>query len=159
MKFSAYKFLENVEAFRAEPYLDSAGYWTVGIGHKMTHSEVTSGKILIRGMSCRPPLTRDQAIALKDQDMEPVENVINGLGVELTQNQSDALCSLAFNIGIGAFLASTLVRKLRAGAEPAEIAKEMKRWNKARNPRTGILEVSKGLVNRRKADAELYLSA
>lgn len=159
MKFSAYDYLERREGFRAEPYLDTAGFWTVGIGHKMLPHELSSGKIIINGMACRPPLTRDQAYALKDQDMDPVEDAINSLGVPLTQNQFDALCSLAFNIGVPAFLRSTLVRKLRAGAPPDEIAKEIKKWNKARNPRTGILGIDKGLVNRRRYDAELYLAA
>lgn len=158
VKFSALDKLEKLEAFRANPYLCSAGHWTVGIGHKMTQSEISSGKIIINGMACRPPLTHDQGLALKLQDLKPIEEDFGATlaGIPLTQNQYDALVIFAFNCGVPAFKGSTLLKKLRAGAPTPEIQKEIRKWNKARNVKTGLLEVNKGLINRRKFEADLY---
>jgi len=161
MKFSenGINKLEKLEAFRSEPYLDSAGYWTVGIGHKLTESELSSGKIIINGMASRPPLTHDQGVALKKQDLVPREAAVEKYGLQLTQKQFDALVIFVFNVGVAAFDGSTLLKKLKAGAPGSEIIKELKKWNKARNPRTGVLEVNKGLINRRRFEAEMYLEA
>ena len=67
---------------------------------------------------------------------------------QLSQNQFDALCSLVFNIGCGAFQGSTLLRKLKAGETAAS---EFLRWNKA-----GGVEL-KGLTRRREAEMRLFL--
>ena len=65
-----------------------------------------------------------------------------------------ALVGFAFNAGTGAFRQSTLLRKLNAGeydAVPFELAK----WNKTTI--AGRRVVSPGLVNRRAAEAGLWV--
>lgn len=62
--------------------------------------------------------------------------------VPLHQHEYDAFVSLAYNIGIGAFCGSTLVRKLNEG-DYAGACAEISRWDKQGG------RVLRGLVNRR----------
>ena len=66
-----------------------------------------------------------------------------------TQNQFDALVSLAYNIGTRALRTSTLLKLHNAG-DFAGAAAEFPRWNKAGG------RVLAGLTRRRAAEAELY---
>jgi lysozyme len=61
------------------------------------------------------------------------------------------MCSLAYNIGIGNFLGSSVLRFHRAG-EHHEAAAAFNAWNK------GGGRVLPGLVRRRAAEAALYLT-
>lgn len=79
-----------------------------------------------------------------------------GNGVEIalgdaptTDRQLSAMTSLAYNIGIGAFKGSTLLKKHKAG-DYVGAAAEFLRWNRAAG------KVMTGLVRRRAAEAELY---
>lgn len=66
-----------------------------------------------------------------------------------TQGQYDAMVSLAYNIGVGAFGDSTLLRLHKSG-DYAGAAAQFGRWNK----QAGV--VLKGLTRRRAAEAALY---
>lgn len=66
-----------------------------------------------------------------------------------SDQQFAALVSLAYNIGIGAFKGSTLLKRHKAGLH-AEAASEFLRWNRAAG------KVMPGLVRRRAAESELY---
>lgn len=66
-------------------------------------------------------------------------------------NQFGALCSLAYNIGFGAFLGSSVLRFHHAGAHH-EAAAAFAAWDKAGG------RVLTGLVRRRAAEAALYLT-
>lgn len=70
--------------------------------------------------------------------------------VKLTQGQYDALVSLTYNVGGGAFARSTLLRHLNAGA-CTTAADEFLRWNRARG------KVLRGLSNRRAAERALFI--
>lgn len=146
--------LDKLDAFRAEPYIGPAGEWTVGFGHKMTTSEISSGKIVINGMACRTPLTTDQGRALRDQDIAIASSSITW---NLEQHQREALVSFVIDIGHQAFVRSTLCAMLTAAAPVAEIAKEMRKWVKVRSTKTGAVEVSKALTLRRRAQANHLL--
>lgn len=69
-----------------------------------------------------------------------------------TQSQFDAMVSLAFNIGLGNFKDSTLLRMHKDG-DYDDAAKQFARWNKAAG------KVMAGLTRRRAAEAEMYRSA
>ena len=61
-------------------------------------------------------LTDDQQQALMTVAAAPAQRAVtNAVTVPLNQNQYDALTSLAYNIGTGAFQRSTLLRRLNAG--------------------------------------------
>lgn len=70
--------------------------------------------------------------------------------VKLTQNQFDALVSFVYNVGVGAFRTSTLLRKLNNG-DYVGAAAEFKRW------KFGGGKELPGLVRRRKAEEQLFL--
>lgn len=69
-----------------------------------------------------------------------------------TQNQFDALVSLAYNIGVRALSTSTLMTLHRAG-DYAGAAAQFLRWNRAGG------RVLAGLTRRREAEAKLYRGA
>lgn len=66
-----------------------------------------------------------------------------------TQGQYDAMVSLAFNIGLGAFGSSTLCRFHLAGKSDQAVA-QFGRWSKQAG------KVLNGLTRRRAAEAKLY---
>lgn len=60
-------------------------------------------------------ITREKSREVLRSDLVRFERAVNdGVKVKLNQNQFDALVSLAFNIGEGAFGRSTLLRMLNA---------------------------------------------
>ena len=77
--------------------------------------------------------------------------VYSAVKVPLTQNQFDALVSLTFNIGVGAFNKSTLLRWLNR-KHYISAAEQFLRWTR------GGGKVLPGLVKRRKEEYELFMS-
>ena len=75
-------------------------------------------------------------------------------GLNLNQNQFDACLSFIYNLGIGAFNKSTLLKKIKVNPDDATIKDEFMKWNKARV--NGQLVELKGLTNRRKFEVALY---
>lgn len=135
--------IKRWEGLRLAAYQDVAGVWTIGYGHTGSVSE---------GMT----VTEAEADTLLRTDLSACEATVErAVTVPLSDGQFGALVSFVFNVGAGAFLGSTLLRRLNAGdyaAVPAELA----RWNKARDPRTGQLVPVPGLTNRRAAEAGLW---
>jgi lysozyme len=76
--------------------------------------------------------------------------VLSGCTLEPNQNQLDAMCSLAWNIGIAGFLRSTVLRAHNRG-DFQSASRAFGLWNKA-----GGREWA-GLTRRRAAEAALYL--
>jgi lysozyme len=71
-----------------------------------------------------------QALVRKLADVQKFEGALKQcVRVPLHQHEYDAFISLAYNIGPGAFCASTLVRRLNAGEYAAACA-EILRWDK-----------------------------
>src|SRR5205814_415851 len=93
------------------------------------------------------------ATQLLTQRAGDARQIIDGsITAPLTQNQSDALISLVYDIGADAFRQSTLLKRLNAG-DTAGAAAEIKKWTKEQRPE-GLVEVAT-LVKRRAAEAEL----
>lgn len=138
--------IKSAEGYRAMAYLDSVGIPTIGYGTIMydTGARVKIGDAI----------TEDRAQMLLRWDLNLKVAAINGLTsrVNLNQNQFDALCSLTYNIGLRAFSASTLLKKLRVYPGNPSIHDEFLRWNKADG------RVIDGLTNRRIKEAELYFT-
>lgn len=133
--------IQEYEGFRSKAYICPAGVLTIGYG--------STGKHVTRGMV----ISKAEGLALLVKDVARFEKAVNALKVALTQNQFDALVSLAFNIGTGNFNKSTLVRKLKAGDMPGAAA-QFAVWNKATV--NGKLTVLPGLVRRRAAETALF---
>jgi len=115
--------------------------WTIGYGH------TSDGFLKVtRNMT----ISVQQAEAALEYDLnETAAKVAELVKVELGDNQFGALVSFAFNVGLGAFGKSTLLKKLNRGdysAVPGELA----RWNRNDG------KVMQGLINRRAAEAGLW---
>lgn len=125
------------EGFSATPYWDHKGY-SIGYGHLMTLGENYTS------------VTQDQARALLLQDAAIAVRAVNSsVSVSLTQNQFDALVSFAYNVGVGAFKSSTLVKLLNQG-DYADVGAQLARWNQASGA------VSAALVARRQSEAQQF---
>lgn len=126
--------IERREAFRPTAYKPTKDdVWTIGYGHT-------------RGVNEGDTCTLDQARAwFLDDSLWASAVVSTDIIMPLTQNQFDALVSLAFNIGRTAFAASSLVRELNAGnfAYAADPDGGFPAWRKQGK------RVLPGLVNRR----------
>lgn len=136
--------IKQAEGLRLRAYLDSAGILTIGYGH--TGPDVTPGKVI----------TESEAEHLLRFDLKRARDAVDAaLRRRPTDNQFSAMVSLAYNIGGGAFRASSVARFFNAGnVEAAGLAFYM--WNKVRDPNTRKLKVNAGLVVRREREIKLF---
>ena len=135
--------ISSFEGIRLNAYDDGVGVWTIGIGTTI----YPNGVKVKKGDKC----TLEQAHEYLAHDMIEFEKTVNdSVKVPLSQNQFDALVSLAYNIGSGAFKNSTLLKKLNA-KDYVGAADQFLVWNK------GGGKVLKGLVRRRDAERALFL--
>lgn len=157
-----FDMLINSEGMRETMYRDTAGYPTIGVGHLLTKSEWSSGKLWIKGECVRwqQGLTRKQILDLLDEDLDKFEGPIDEMLPGLPDNKFDALVNFVFNIGMKAFLRpnagqpdreSGVLRAIRAG-DDEEVARQMKRWNRSGGA------VTAGLTARREREAALWLA-
>ena len=152
MSENGLELLKQWEGFKLAVYKDSAGLPTIGVGHLLTKSELTSGKIVIGGVPVQyaDGLTDQQALDLLSQDVTPAEQAVNTrVTVELNQNQFDALVSFTFNVGVGAFQSSTLLKVLNQ-EQYDQVPTQLLRWTRAGG------QVVQGLVNRRQNEINLW---
>ncbi|HMB91638.1 MAG TPA: lysozyme [Rhodothermales bacterium] len=146
------QLLADWEGLELKMYKDVAGLPTIGVGHLLTRSELTSGKIMINGEAVRYAngITKEQALDLLGQDLQRFEDAVNeSVTVTLSQNQFDTLVSFSFNVGVGAFKSSTLLKELNKGKYD-EVPTQLKRWVKSGG------RVVQGLVNRRNREIDLW---
>jgi len=106
------------EGKRNKAYKDTKGIWTIGVGH--TGPEVKEGLVW----------TDAQVMEALAKDITTAENCINSnVKVELKQNQFDALASFIFNVGVGAFKSSTMLRMINV-KDFAGATLQFDRWHK-----------------------------
>lgn len=142
-------FIQKEEGTVLKIYKDIAGLETIGVGHLLTADDKSSGRF-------KDGITNEQALELLRNDVGHAEAAVNDLvKVQLSQNEFDALVSFVFNLGKGALKVSSLLKRLNAG-DKAGVPIEMAKWNKAKNPKTKKLEVSKGLAARRTREIALW---
>ena len=136
-----FDFLVEHEGLRLDAYRDTAGFWTIGVGHLVTKDKDAPKPASI---------TRERAMAMLDEDAATAKRAIERLvRVPLTENQKIALTSFVFNIGAKAFAESTLLRLLN-GRDYDGAAMQFERWNKSGG------KVTAGLVTRRLAETALF---
>ena len=78
------------------------------------------------------------------------------LKVNINENQFNALLSWVYNFNLQTLAKSTLLKLLNAGKSKELVANEFLKWNKGQV--NGKLVVLPGLVTRRRAEADLFLS-
>ncbi|MEA3641301.1 MAG: lysozyme [Lamprobacter sp.] len=132
--------IKRFEGLELQAYRDPVGIVTVGYGHTKT---ARMGQ----------QISEAEAESLLRQDLEQFERCVSeSVKAPLEQSHFDALVSFAFNVGCGALKRSTLLKKLNALDYPGA-ADELPRWNQAGG------RVLRGLVRRRAAERDLFLSA
>ena len=135
--------LHHFEALRLEAYLCPAKVPTIGWGN----TRYENGTAVKLG----DKITKERADEL-------FENILNTFAVgvkrlvksNINDNQFSALVCFAYNVGLGNFQKSTLLRILNENPNDPEIRNQFMRWNKAGG------KVLNGLTRRRKAEADLY---
>lgn len=137
-KISGIELIKEFEGFREEAYQCEAGKWTIGYGHT---KEVKEGDRVNR---------EDAERILKDEIKKYEGAISRNVKAPLTLEQYNVLTSFVYNIGIGAFKESTLLKKLN-NRDYQGAGNEFDRWIKANG------KVSKGLVRRRAREKEMFL--
>jgi lysozyme len=140
------RLIQEFEGLRLTSYLCSAGVPTIGYGATFYQdgSKVKIGQTI----------TNTQANQLLKDHLKEFEGSVIGLlnTTKVNQNQFDALVSFCFNLGAANLAKSQLLRFVKANPNDPKIAAEFAKWNRAGG------EVSRGLVRRRKKEAELYFT-
>ncbi|NLU14780.1 MAG: lysozyme [Serratia liquefaciens] len=136
------EFIKGFEQLRLKAYPDpgtGGKPWTIGWGNT-------------KGVKQGDRITQDQAEQFFSDDLAVYELTVNSaIKRPMTQNQFDAMVSLAFNIGGSAFAGSTLVKKFNTG-DAKGAADEFPKWKNSGG------KVMPGLVKRRTAEREVFLS-
>lgn len=133
--------VKKYEGCRLKAYKCPAGVWTIGYGH--TGPDVFEGRIW----------TQAQADAALDKDMQQaMDGIRRAVKVSLTDKQMAALVSFVFNLGIGAFRSSTLLKRINAH-DLAGALREFSKWTYAGGKHL------EGLAKRRAAEAALFREA
>lgn len=135
--------LKDFEQCHLDAYWDGAGkVWTIGWGH--------TGPDVYEGLG----ITQNQAdLLLEDRlknEFEPA--VRKALKLDTTQGQFDAMVVFAYNVGVGAFKNSTLLRRVNEGRMDGA-SNEFGKWVYA----GGVRRL--GLARRREAERQLFLGA
>ena len=117
------ELIKEFEGFSSVAYLCSAKKVTIGYGNTFWEDETP--------IKIGEQISKDRAeTLLKNIVDEFAKSVEGNLKISVTQNQFDAMVSLAYNIGIGAFSNSTLLRQLNCG-NFVGASHEFLRWNKS----------------------------
>lgn len=137
--------IKKYEGCRLTAYQDVVGIWTIGYG---TTAAADLGITPSKGLT----ITQDRAEDLLRQGVDKFAATVDALiTTNVNSNEFGACVSLAYNIGTNAFAKSTVLRELNVGHKDKAVA-AFRMWNKAGG------EVIKGLVNRREAEIELFLT-
>ena len=140
----AVDFIAAREGFRAVPYRDQGGVWTIGYGFTVTED----GKHVTADT---PPTTQEAAYArLEALVARVLASVRPMLAVPVSLHAAAALVSMAYNCGTNALRRSTLLEYVNKG-DMAEAAKQFAAWVYVAG------HVDQGLVNRRRMEAALFL--
>ncbi len=136
------EFIKDWEVFKPKPYDDGYGFITWGYGHCRIGNEPIPESI-----------SKDEALELLARDAEKAERAVLRLTkVPLEDGQWDALVSLTFNAGAGAYQRS----KIRMAVNREEFDDAAELFPKSFVTSNGI--PSRGLVRRRIAERQIFLS-
>lgn len=140
----ACKIIKEFEGLSLKAYQCSAGVWTIGYGNTSYLKQFDKPQNIT--------ISQEKADELLEIDITTFYNgVCETVGLICNNNQIASLTSFAFNIGLGAFKKSTLVKTIQIDPKQYDlITVQFLRWNKAGG------KVINGLVKRRQREAELY---
>ena len=130
--------IKKFEGCKLQAYLCPAGVWTIGVGHT-------------KGVKKGMVITQQQAETFLKDDIKPIETLLNGMGINYTQGQFDALTNFIFNLGQGNFKSSTMYKYIVAKKSDLEITDQMIKWHNAGG------KPLLGLKKRRCEEANMFL--
>ena len=140
--YEAVELIAEREGCKLRAYLCPAGVWTIGWGHT-------------KGVKPTDLWTQEYADKMLLQDLRAFTTRVSDLCARPADPyQLGAMVSLAFNVGIGGFSKSTVLRQHNAGNDQAA-ARAFALWNKATI--NGQLKALDGLTIRRSLESALYL--
>lgn len=146
---TAEHFLANEEGKRLEWYKDTAGYWTIGIGHKGLPGEREKYPHGITEGQCAAFFKNDLAIAIHH-----VETLLPG--VKLNLNQKVALVSIVLNNGSTPLLKGhSLGDAIRRG-DFKSAAADFELYHHDHGPGHPCHDACTALLNRRKRERKLF---
>ena len=137
--------IKKHEGLRLSAYLCPASIVTIGYGS----TRYPNGKKVLLGEKLS---NESEATSLLLATLEPFEAAVNKHLQNINQCQFDALVSFTYNVGTGAFIKSTLLKKAKVNPSDPSILDEFQKWVR------GGGRVLPGLVTRRKEEAKLYFS-
>lgn len=138
--------IKQFEGLLLKPYKCPAGIPTIGYGATYYPSGL---KVTMQDKA----ITEGQASTMLMNMLKTYERAVDSFcRDDINQNQFDALCAFAYNVGINALKNSTLLKKVNKNPDDPTIRAEFLKWNKANG------RALKGLTNRRIAEADLYES-
>lgn len=145
--------LKSIETLRLKPYDDQTGQpiaeWMPGasIGYGYLIAEVDWPKFA-------NGIDKSRAAALLEKSTTSAKYAIHhAVVVPLTQQEFDALVLLVFNIGVGAFRKSSVLKLIndpRAVTDYPDLESAWKAWNKSQG------EINEGLENRRDCEWKIW---
>lgn len=140
---NAIELIKTFEGYRRKAARMADGRWTIGHGHTLTARDGAE-------------VSESDAEALLLYDLIGVAHSVNEWTyTPLNQNQFDALCCFAFNIGLENFRGSSVLLRINEGSM-LQAACAMDLWRKAAFE--GEIIVVDALVRRRSAEKTLFLT-
>jgi lysozyme len=140
---------KEYEGLRLGAYKDAVGIWTIGYGTTRIDGNSISPRLVISKERAEELLK-----AGLDSHLEEALGYIRPESLaKMNQNQIDALASFVYNVGVGNFQRSTLLKRINEGRFD-DVPAQMAKWNKGRVK--GVLTVLRGLSRRRAAEGALW---
>ena len=137
--------IKSFEGYSSSVYLCPAKRWTIGYGSTWDKN----GKSVTKD---HLDITEEEGEFLLRRELKHCDQALAWLVTsELNENMYSALCSFVFNVGSGNFQRSTMRMKLNRGSYDGA-ADEFPKWRRAGG------RILKGLVRRRQAEKNLFLS-
>ena len=139
------ELIKEFEGFSSVSYLCPAKIPTIGYGNTFWEDG--------RKVKMGEQISKEKALELLEYvvNKDFSQKIYPLIKVEISQNQFDSMVSLAYNIGVGAFSKSTLLKKVNAN-DFKGAGDEFLKWNKSGG------KPLLGLTRRRERERELFLS-
>lgn len=137
--------IKRFEGFRPDAYIDTGGVLTIGYGTTAAAGVGITPKLGMRITEAEAAVYLDRALTKFAAQIKPK------ITAPINENEWGAFLSLAYNIGPAAFARSSALRLFNAG-DKAAAADAILLWNQDNG------KVLKGLIRRRQAERELFLT-
>ena len=138
------------EGCKLKPYLDPKGIPTIGYG---TTIYPNGAKVKMTDKQ----ITKEQAYDYLIYNAEKAEKeILQYVKKDLNENQISALVSFVYNIGIGNFSTSTILKLINKNPNDENIKNKFMKWIKITID--GKKVISNGQIIRRMKESKLYFS-